>query len=551
MNIIRALFCIVLAACLFYTDSNAQHPLDKFLHGNLEMKMIGSDVDGLDNPVDLDFCRIPGRTNELWVLNREFGSSSMTIFFHAGSPTQKSQYRKDSHSDHFMVYSSAMAMGTNGNFATTQEVLNSVGGTTSTFMGPVLWSSDTSIYARMYQSEWENGKPLGSHIDMLHQSPYSMGIAADKDNIYWVFDGYHGNLVKYDFATPHTIGGDDHSDGRVWRYPEVVLERIPDLPAHMVLDNATGWLYIVDNANARIIRVNTKSGVKAKELQPVDEPLDLYWEMKNVEQQVYIDTGLTSPVGIDFWNGRLVVTDNAKGTIRLYDATGAKGTLLGSIALNAPSIMGVKIGPDSNLWFVDATNNTITQLSPAEVKTPSVPTLISPPDLASAITDTVTLVWGASQDATYYQLQLSKQNDFTTLDLVVDSTVALSQVVSALAPSTKYFWRVHAFNELTNSNWSPAWSFTTASSSVRGEQADFAVHIFPNPMHSVTTVECILQDQQPLSYELINILGVSVLQGISQSNTFTIDRSGMQAGSYILKIRTGNLEITRTLLITQ
>lgn len=633
---------------VFCSVLRAQHPIDGFLTGTPTSTVIGTEADGLDQPVDLDFNRVPGKTDELWVLNYGLGGSSVSIFFHAGTPQQVSQYREDSHNGHFMINCPALAMGANGNFGTVQEVRNSVGNQTSTFMGPVLWMTDTSVFARMYQSNWDAGKPLGSHIDMLHQSPFSMGIAAEKDNIYWVFDGHNGNLVKYDFAVPHTIGGDDHSDGKVWRYPEVMLERVPGLPAHMILDSASGWLYIVDNAKQRVIRVNTKSGIKAKTLAAIDEPLALYWEMKNTTQQVYIDTGLVAPSGIDIMNGRLVVTDNANGDIRIYDATGAKGVYLGKIATGAQNLLGIKIGPDGSLWYVDATANTVTRLESApypekitllypafnatsiptsdtlkweleeskfdylqlriwygnpwplwsldtlilptdrfafsglkqgvkyhwhvygykdsaliasvqdwffttEVKTPGVPLLLSPPDVASNVTDSVTLFWNASQDATHYQLQLTKQMNFSTTVLDIDSTTSLFHRVPVLSPLTKYYWRVRAYNELTVSQWSEPWTFTTTASSVHTDGAVFAVQVFPNPMQAATTVVYTLPEETEIGYELVNALGVTVREGTHTGsfgrNEFTIGRGTLVAGSYRLVLRIGDSVFNRSIVI--
>ena len=80
-------------------------------------------------------------------------------------------------------------------------------------------------------------------------------------NIYWVFDGYHSSIVRYDFATPHEIGGHDHSDGKVWRYDEVSVSRQEGVPSHMILDDNTGFLYIADTGNQRILKTGRQSMV--------------------------------------------------------------------------------------------------------------------------------------------------------------------------------------------------------------------------------------------------------------------------------------------------
>ena len=164
-------------------------------------KLAGSENDGINNPRDLDFHTDQNRNNELWVINENsatfdpnFGGSTVT-YYYAGSENQWADYRKDSYSGHFMNTASAIAFSNNGGFANTLDVQDANGNQNGYFSGCTLWDSDTSIYARVNQ----NGPELGSHWDMLHQSPYSVGIASETDNIYWLFDGYHNTIAKYNF----------------------------------------------------------------------------------------------------------------------------------------------------------------------------------------------------------------------------------------------------------------------------------------------------------------------------------------------------------------
>ena len=85
--------------------------------------------------------------------------------------------------------------------ATTSGILdaNRRGGS---FTGPALWSGNLDIYAKPSGGN-------GSHLDMLHGSPFSMGIASEKENAYWVFDGYNQHIVRYDFGGDHGPGNAD------------------------------------------------------------------------------------------------------------------------------------------------------------------------------------------------------------------------------------------------------------------------------------------------------------------------------------------------------
>jgi hypothetical protein len=191
----------------------------------------------------------------------------MVIFYNAGEQNQSFQKRKDSHSNHFIVYPSAIAFGDNGEWVSVQEIQNSTQSTT-TFMGPSLWLQDTAIYARVFQSNWASGTPLGSHIDMLHQSPFAMGAAFDSASAYWVFDGHNGTICKYDFAGNHGPGYEYHDDGVIWRYTDVTVTREPNVPSHMVLDRETGWLYFIDGGARQLKRLNTNTGTIAGNLNP-------------------------------------------------------------------------------------------------------------------------------------------------------------------------------------------------------------------------------------------------------------------------------------------
>ena len=340
----------------------AQSELDKYISGPNAFTVVGNASNNLTSPHDLDF--VPGRPGEWWVLNKEAGGGSVVIFFDAGKPSQSSQFRRDSHNDHFMANAVAIAMGDNGNFCSAQEIKNTASAS-STFMGPALWSNDTSIFARINQNNWVNGQPLGSHLDMLHQSPYGMGVAHDNGNIYWYFDGYNGNICRYEFSTPHEIGGDDHSDGKIYRYTGVTVTRKPNIPSHLALDKQNNWLYIVDGGNGKIIRMKTTSGTKGSNLTvpaTANEPLGAYESVINVTTETMVAAGLSSPCGIDYRSGRIVVSDNADGKLYIYDVTTTPAVLKGSISTGAAGVMGVRIDDDNHIWFVNRTTKELVRI---------------------------------------------------------------------------------------------------------------------------------------------------------------------------------------------
>ena len=335
------------------------------------LNLSGTSDDGLFKPRDLDFHTDPNRANELWVINENsaifdpnFGGSTVT-YYNAGLESQWADYRKDTFSAHFMNTASAIAFSNNGGFANTLDVQDANGNPNGFFSGATLWEADTSIYARINQE----GPELGSHWDMLHQSPFSIGIAAEADNIYWLFDGFHNTIVKYDFQEPHPDhehGGEDHSDGLVYRYDEINVSRTEGLSSHMVIDYSNGMLYVCDTGNQRILRINTNLGVIGESLDPYGENIEGYYSMEGAEFETIIDSGLVSPTGIDIYNEFLLVSDYATGEIIIYDIS-TQESIQESFRLQtnmSNNLMSIKVGPDGTIWFVCTNSNQLYQILP-------------------------------------------------------------------------------------------------------------------------------------------------------------------------------------------
>jgi len=322
---------------------------------------IAGATDGISKPNDLDFNMAETNdSKELWVINEgteNTGGSTVTIL-NAGESNQTEVYKKDGNSWHFMSLPTALAFGDHGEWANSPGIL-SANHNGSLFTGPSLWASDFSIYAIT-----PPGKN-GSHLDMLHQSPLSMGIAHEKDNVYWVNDGYHETIVMYDFAEDHGPGNSWHDDGRVHFYYEISLKRdATGIPGHMILDKATNWLYICDTGNKRIIRMEVGSADKKSDLPFNMELLAERWEMENVNWEIVVSTGLDKPCGIDVFGDRMVVTDNGTNEIIIYDISSNPISEVGRISVphaNA-NIRGVKVDPKGQIWFVDYNTNKVYKL---------------------------------------------------------------------------------------------------------------------------------------------------------------------------------------------
>ena len=357
---------------IIFNTSIAQNHFQKLINSPFVITSLsGTQTDGLYAPRDLDFHTDPDRANELWVINENsatfdpnFGGSTVT-YYSAGTDSQWADYRKDSYSAHFMHTASAIAFSDNGGFANTLDVQDANGNPNGYFSGCTLWEADTSIYARVNQ----NGPELGSHWDMLHQSPFSIGIAAETENIYWLFDGYHNTIAKYNFQEPHPDhehGGEDHSAGLIYRYDEIVVDRVAGLSSHMVMDQESDLLYICDTGNQRILRMNTNSGVIDYELTPYGENIEGYYSMADAEYETIIDSGFVSPTGIDLYENYLLVSDYSNGHIIIYDLeddTGIQETARLQTGMSE-DVMGIKAGPDGSIWFVCTNSSKLYQMLP-------------------------------------------------------------------------------------------------------------------------------------------------------------------------------------------
>ena len=358
------LLCVVPSTA---TQAEETDTVSAFGDGFTEV-VIATYLDDLDDPRDLEFH--PGRANELWVANR--ATDTITIVHNTGLDNQTSELRVDSNRNHFLEEVSAISFGAyhpefDYQWGSAQESRNTYNGQgdANDFMGPALWPSSLSHFARENQNTG-NGL-LGSHIDMLHESPYGVGIAHDVDNVYWYNDGYNGELVRYDFQADHDTGEHDHSDGIVQRYSDVQINHLMGVPGHMILDKDSGILYIADPAANRVLWVNTDdtSFTKTDIMNQAPEPLEEYSRISGIEWGV-LATGLNRPTGIALHEGQLFVSEYGNGQITAYDlaANGRSSTFLDEIQTSATTIMGLEFGPDGHLYYVDNGKDEVVRIDP-------------------------------------------------------------------------------------------------------------------------------------------------------------------------------------------
>lgn len=319
------------------------------------------DAERLSDPRDIGF----DPSGNLWIANRT--DDRTFIVTDPGSDGQDHERRKDGYAEHFMEETAALAFeDTSGEEAYGPE-FGSCGESENTyndaadgndFMGPVLWSTDLNIFAE------ENPNGLGSHLDMLHESPLCVGIAWETDNVYWVFDGDHNAIVRYDFQTDNGVGNDDHSDGVVYQLTEPEVTRVEEAPGHMVIDPATGLLYVADTGGGRILWIDTASGTEGSDIRQRQESIRTYAKLEGVTWGE-LTTGLDRPGGLAMdGQGHVYVAEFGSGVIHAYDLEGNELQTLDT-GKGEGALYGIEIGPDGKLWVVDNATPAVYRLDPS------------------------------------------------------------------------------------------------------------------------------------------------------------------------------------------
>ncbi len=335
-------------------------------------KPIATSSDQISIPNDLDFH--PFR-DELWVVNKgtESTGSPIITIYNPDKASQNSLYRKDGNAKHFMNSTTGIAFGENGNWGNSPGVFDANFGTGTPFTGPSLWSSDSLVFA---QPSGGNG----SHLDMLHASSRAMGIAHEKDNVYWIFDSYQNDIVRYDFVQDHGPGNSYHDDGIIRRYPELIVDRINlNIPSHLVLNKKTNWLYIVDGGNNRVLKFDITSGTNTG--APTYGPFETLAEYSKYTGTTWSDivtTGLNQPSGIDVIGNNMIVSDYGTGDIIFYDISGATAIEIGRYYTGNTGVTGVVIGPDGYIWYTNQLTNEVNKIEPSSFASVSEKETINP-----------------------------------------------------------------------------------------------------------------------------------------------------------------------------
>jgi hypothetical protein len=307
---------------------------------------------------------------ELWVALRQFPSGkpctmtvdtgckalpgAMAVISDATGAAPRAKLKQDGNAWHFMRRPAAMAWGNADYFASCGEALtDNYEDDNTPYAGPVLWSSDPAVFG-VAPTAGQNG----THLDMLHETPYCMGIAHEKDNAFWAFNGNAGSLDRVDFHAPHQIGGEDHSDGEVHRYITGQLLRVPEVPSHLAYDGKRGLVYVADTGHHRVLSVDPSTAEPGEGIT-VYEELAASGSMDGATVSELVPPGtLETPSGMALDRDTLYVTDNATGLIYVLDVSGKTQRILDT-ELPGGALAGVTVGPDQQLYVTNLIDGSV------------------------------------------------------------------------------------------------------------------------------------------------------------------------------------------------
>ena len=410
------------------------HVIDQYLANPYSVTPIVTAGDGITSPIDLDFARGPLHGNDLWVVTAEAKGHAIALIHNAGMPSQVIRKKKDSRASHFMWRTMGIAMGNNGSFATAQNGEPGDKDLNYMFMGPTLWSADTAVFAARYQ---DDNTKLASHLDMLHQSPWGLGIAHDTANVYWVLDARYKDICRYDFRDPHEVGGTDHRDGIIRRYSDVAItpaER--GRPAHIDLDPTTGFLYYIDPGMGSVHVLETRTGSVAQPLVPPRESSENLAEfvgMAGAVTRTVVKPGvINEPVGLEVYGNRLLVGDRASGKIYVFAINDTTVNYRGAVSTGARALYGVTVGPDGRIWFVDNALGMVGRLDVSSAVTISAPERVRVINRRDTLAVTVT-------NGTSTQQQLRLRYRFTRHADGMQTSWSFTPELPTLAPNVTHW----------------------------------------------------------------------------------------------------------------
>ena len=179
---------------------------------------------------------------------------------------------------------------------------------------------------------------------------------------------------------------------------------------------------------------------------------------------------------------------------------------------------------DSRVW-------TVSRITPV----PDAPVTIFPTNNLFIFSDEVKLQWNAVSGAKNYTVQVSDEEDFSSLFASISSIASASYTVSGLESSTTYYWRVNCSNNCDDSDWSETKMFHTGLLTIGSDLTEYnsGYLVYPSPADYYINIQC-----PGLSNSVISIFTVDgklVIQEYVYDDIATINVSDLTKGLYYIQ----------------
>lgn len=168
-------------------------------------------------------------------------------------------------------------------------------------------------------------------------------------------------------------------------------------------------------------------------------------------------------------------------------------------------------------------------------------------DVTNVMATTADLSWDAAPGAVGYNWGVFLAGADPDVDTPVAfelGTTSTSAVAAGLIPETSYDAYIRTICDMNESFGVGPVSFTTAELGVNDIDANAFVFA-PNPTDGIVTIQSRIEVQ---TISIVNMLGQNVLTTAPNSDTFTLDLTGLSSGAYFMNATIDGVTITKKLI---
>jgi len=189
------------------------------------------------------------------------------------------------------------------------------------------------------------------------------------------------------------------------------------------------------------------------------------------------------------------------------------------------------------------------------------PPLLVSPNTTSGEPRDATLVWRCVKEATSYHVQVSLTSAFTAT--VADTLAADTLVqVKPLEANRRYFWRVSSVNDKGEGEFSAAVGFMTGgqlTAVIEDRPVPDGWRLmqnYPNPFNPSTTIEFVVATECLVQLRVYDLLGRARATLLDQRlsagrHVVPFDARELESGTYFYRIRAGNFEQLRRMIVVK